>query len=229
MREMIVKELCKIRVAFYLFTLFSLFCIVWIFFDIRGDANRYGISFYTLQVMFNKKFSFNHLDEINILFAVVFGFCSMFYERYAGRIRVQFHYPHSYFQNIATLVAIPLCFLLFIYMIQILAMFFVLKIHFANEISLAIMSTLFYSALFGVGLFLSTQSIVIEPNLKNAFSIVCINLATLFLYFKINPDVCNSSLYYLNEKLWLYLLIYLCATLCLVVNSLNNYKKGYIK
>lgn len=229
MREFILKEFYKVKLPLLVFIVASIFCIAWIYFDIKSGINKYTVSFYTLQVMFNKRFSYNHLDELNILFAVILGFCSMFYERQNARIRVQFHYPHTYTKNALTITLIPLCFLLAVYISELVSVFFIFNSIFAIEITLALLSTLFYSAMFGVGLFLATQSIVIEPNLKRVFSIIFIVVASLYLYFKINPDVGNSSLYYLNDMLYAYLSLWIIFCVSSLILSLNNYKKGYIK
>lgn len=229
MRYFILKEFLKFKLAFYFFVASVCFCMAWIYFSIQGAIAKYTISFYTLQVMYNKNFSFNHLDEINLLFALIIAVNSMFFERQNARIRVQFHYPHSYLKNTLLITLIPLCFLLFLYIFELICIYLMLSSFFPIEIVLALISTLLNSCLFSIGLFFATQSIVIEPNFKRALATLCIGIASIFIYFKINPDVGNSMLYYLNDMAPLYSILWIVFGVSLLALSLDNYKKGYIK
>ncbi len=115
MRYIVLKEFAKFRFAFLIAVCF---CLAWIFFEIKGGFNKFGNAGYAIQILFNKNFTYNFLDILNILFAAVLGVSSMFFERTGARIRMQFHFPHSYLKNALTITVIPLCFLLVVFAAQ---------------------------------------------------------------------------------------------------------------
>ncbi|MCR4942476.1 MAG: hypothetical protein K5978_06785 [Campylobacter sp.] len=229
MKYILLKEFLKFKFVFLFFALGLSFCVLWCYFEISGGMKRFGVGFYTLEVIYNKNFTYNFLDILNIALAFAIGFCSMFAERLMGRIRVQFHFPHSYLKNALYITLIPLLFLLLLYVLEIFAMVFMLYQFFQPELVNALISTLVYSCIFGVGVFYLSQAMLIEPDIKKVFAYVLVLLMSGFLYFKINPDVDESGLYYLNDNFCLYLGVFLFFAIASVMLSLQNYKKGYIK
>ncbi|MBR8465521.1 hypothetical protein KDE13_03990 [Campylobacter sp. faydin G-140] len=229
MRHILLKEFYKFNLAFWLFVAMIAFCCAWVYFEIVGGFNKFGTMMYSLQVIYNKQFTYNHLDELNLAFGVIIGIMSMFFERQNGRIRVQLAFPHSYTKNMLTITLVPLIFLLVIFATEIAVIFCIFSKFFQPELRDALISTLIYSCIFSTALFLLSQSVMIEPSLKRIIASIASGVAILFLYFKINPDVGHSSLYYLNSNLWIYALICWVFCLSLLVLSLQNYKKGYIK
>ncbi len=229
MRYIVLKEFAKFRLAFFAFLIAICFCTAWIFFEIKGGLNKFGNAGYAIQILFNKNFTYNFLDILNILFAAVLGVSSMFFERTGARIRVQFHFPHSYLKNALTITVIPLCFLLVVFAAQIGALFSIFLSFFQPEVACALISTIIYSCSFSVGVFWLAQSATVEPSVRRVWASVVAGLASGYIYFKFNSDVDKSAQYYLNENLWIYTSVFwiFCA-FCLVL-SLNNYKKGYIK
>ena len=229
MRYIVLKEFYKFRFAFWVFVVMACFCCAWNFFEIQKGFEKIGAIMYALQIMFNKNFTYNHLDEINIAFGAIIGLCSMFFERHSARIRVQFHFPHTYLKNIVTITLIQIVFLLGVYAVEILTMFGIFSAFFPAEIVTALLSTLIYSCAFGVAMFWLAQSTLIEPHIRRVVASIVAAVAMAFIYFKINPDISRSSLYYLNDKFWPYMAI--CWAFCLasLVAALQNYKKGYIK
>ena len=229
MRYLVLKEFLKIRVIFWFFLVAILFCCAWNYIEIKNGLDKFGAVSYILRVIYSKFYSLNHLDEINLLFAFAVGFASMFYERLNARIRVQFAYPHTFLANICTLALTPLLFLGAVYVAEIAIMRWVFGMFFPSELSNALISTLSYSCFFGICIYFLVASLLIEPSIIRVSGTAIVFLATLFLYFKINPDIGNSSLYYLNEKMWIFLSLDLIFCISSYVISLNNYKKGYIK
>lgn len=229
MRYFILKEFLKFKLAFYFFVSCSLFCVAWIWLDLKDSIHKYSITGYTMQLMFNKNFSYNHLDELNLLFALIIGVSSMFFERQNARIRLQLHYPQSYLKNVLLLSLTPFCFLLGVYLVQIILLFAVFSSFFDTLIANALISTLIYNVIFSLGLFLLTQSVVIEPNLGRVLGSIIVGIGGVFIYFSINPDVGKSPLFYLNDNALIYLIFWVFFSICLLVSSLQNYKRGYIK
>lgn len=229
MRYFIYKEFAKFRLGFYVFAISAIYCVAWIYFDLSDSIDKFSITSYTLQLMYNKVFSYNHLDELNLLFAVIIAILSMFYERQNARIRLQLHFPQSYSKNIMLLTLVPLCFLLFVYIFEILALFLVFTKFFPIEISNALLITLINNIIFSVGLYFVAQSMMVEPNNKRAIGILLIGVICVWIYFKLNPDVGNSSYYYLNEIVWCYFALWVVFGAMTLLYSLKNYKRGYIK
>lgn len=226
MRVFILKEFYKFRFAFWIFVLAICFILAWIFFDIQTGIERFGALNFTLRVMYNKFFSFNHLDEVNIIFAVVIGALAMFAERANGRIRVQFSYPHTFVQNALMITLIPLSFVLLVYLVEFSVVLAILSTFFPKEISNVLFISLLYSQGFGVGAFLLTQSMIIDPNLKRVFANLCFLLGGAYIYFVFNSQ---NSAYYLNQNLWQYLAIFVLFGVLALIMSLLAYKQGYIK
>ena len=229
MRYIILKEFKKFKFAFYAFLLCAIFAMIWCVNEISRGSARFGEMMYWLQVVYNKAFTLNHLDEINLIFCGAIGLLSMLYERRFARIRVQFHYPHSYFKNILTIVGVPLAFIIFVFALEFIAAMAIFRINFANEIAWAILSTIIYSFAFGVGIFFLIQSMVLGPNLVKIAANSLFLLGSLEIYFKINPDIGYTSYFYLNDKFYIFTAIFIAYSVSSLVLCLRSYKQGYIK
>ncbi|MBQ9291701.1 MAG: hypothetical protein IJ211_00370 [Campylobacter sp.] len=229
MKYIILKEFLKIRFAFFAFLICALGICVAIIFGTNGQILTNSAARYISSVVFKMNFSFIWLDIANIFFTLLIGVFAFFPERLNGRIRIQFHFPHSDFTNILTTVLIPLCFVIFVFLCEFIILKIYLNLVFPKNLNYHMITILFNNFAFCITLFLAAPSFLIEPNLRRIVGFIIAQGLLIYIYFKINPDFINLLSYGYNGEFSKFFIFCLIFAIISLVLSFFDYKQGYIK
>lgn len=229
MRAIILKEFLKIKFAFFAFLGFVLFGVIAIIANTLHQFNISGKSEVIFMINYNFEFSFLWLDVLNIFFAVILGFFCYYREKIGGRLRLHFHFPLSNLKQILIITALPLCFLIFVFLIEFIVLFGFFFVVFPLNLSLNLINLLINNFAFCVVLFFAPFGIVFSSK----FSEIALNIVSwsvlVFLYFKINPDLVNFTSYSQNDKFYVFFAFCLVFAYTNLQVFIKKYKQGYLK
>ncbi|MSN95808.1 hypothetical protein F1B92_01120 [Campylobacter sp. FMV-PI01] len=224
---MIKKEFYKFKEIYFVFIGIIACFLLYIAFGLDSFVKQNDAVMLNLSFLYEKGFSFNRLDDFNLIFALVIGILVFSKERINGRLRLSLHFPNSTFKNISYIVFIGLLFVCFAYFLEFVFLNLILSNFYHKEFISIINLSLLQNFYFGTILYILAGGIIINPIKKQVILNLVISLAFLYLYFEILPDIYKS--FYHNEFGFFYMSIALIYAICSLVEAFYNYKKGYIK
>lgn len=223
LQSIVYKEYIK---TYKLILLFICIIIVSIFSTFLNAKNAFIYNEATnviLKVSIMGIFSFNYLDYILPIFAIMLAVMQFYLEVSNARIRLYLHLPMTTFRLVSILIFIGLIFLIIIFLIITFLYFFILKFYYPYEIFLAIMTKLYPIYLMSLLCYVGTILVFIEPLYKRKILYIMI---TYFIIKYYNEYI---DKYFLSEMLDNFILFIIGIYILLIYDVFDSYVKGYVK
>ncbi len=226
---MFKKEFYKFKDVYLLLVVLITSFLAYLAFSLKDMVQNFGALSVNLSFLFKKKFTFFHLDDMNLIFAFVIAVFVFFHERINGRLRLSLHFPHSSVRNIGFIIMCGLLFVFFVYFVEIMILNIILGTVYAEEIMHVLNYSLSLNYIFGFLLYIFCCGFIIEPVKKRAIVNFIVMLGSIYLYYEINPDIYVLDSFYANDLGFYYMGIVALYALSAAFIAFDNYKRGYIK
>lgn len=226
---MIRKEFYKFKEIYLLFAL--LICAFLIYFGVKLRANlsQMGGVETNLIFLFQKGFSFYHITDLNLVFAASIAVFVFLRERINARLRLSLHFPRNTWVNIFYIVFTGFCFVVALYIVEILIFNLIVSNVYAGEIIGVLNCSLLQNFAFGLVLYLFCAGLIIEPVKKRVAVNFIVMAACIYLYYEINPDIYALLSFYANDFGLFYIILAGIYAANSTAIAFDNYKKGYIR
>ena len=226
---MLKKEFYKFKDIYLFLVVLMLSFLTYLAFGLKSMVQDFGAASTNLSFLLKKKFSFFHLDEINLLFACIIALFVFFHERTNGRLRLSLHFPHAHFKIIGFIIFYGLFFVFLAYFAEILLFNAIFGSVYASEIMYVLNYSLFLNYIFGFLLYIFCAGLIIEPIKRRVFANLIFMIGSIYLYYEINPDIYALDSFYANEFGIYYMIFIGFYAFSSAAIAFNNYKRGYIK